>query len=163
MKSTGEVMGIDADWGMAYAKAQASAFNPLPQSGNVFLSVADRDKPRAVAVARDLVAMGFRIFSTGGTHALLNEEGIPCTRLFKLVEQARPNVLDMMKNGEIQFIINTPSGHEAHADEITIRSTAVSQKISHATNLSAAEAAVRAIRSLKSRPLEVRSLQEYHP
>jgi carbamoyl-phosphate synthase large subunit len=162
MKSTGEVMGIDPDWGMAYAKSQISAFNPLPTTGNVFLSVADLDKNRAVAVARDLVALGFSIFSTGGTHARLTAEGIPCTRLFKLAEQARPNVIDMMKNREIHFVINTPSGHEAREDEVRIRSTAIAQKISHATNLSAAEASVKAMRSLKERVLEVKSIQEYH-
>jgi carbamoyl-phosphate synthase large subunit len=162
MKSTGEVMGIDPDWGMAYAKSQISAFNPLPTTGNVFLSVSDRDKDRAVAVARDLAALGFRIFSTGGTHARLSAEGIPCTRLFKLAEQARPNVIDMMKNREIHFVINTPSGHEARADEVQIRSTAIAQKISHATNLAAAEASVKAIRSLKERDLAVMSIQEYH-
>ena len=162
MKSTGEVMGIDPDWGMAYAKAQMAAFNPLPTSGNVFLSVADLDKDRAVTVARDLVDLGFKIFSTGGTHARLTAEGIPCTRLFKLAEQARPNVIDMMKNREIHFVINTPSGHEAREDEVRIRSTAIAQKISHATNLSAAEASVKGIRSLKERELTVMSIQEYH-
>ncbi|MBC8001408.1 MAG: ATP-grasp domain-containing protein, partial [Opitutaceae bacterium] len=162
MKSTGEVMGIDADWGMAYAKSQISAFNPLPVAGNVFLSVADLDKNRAVAVARDLVDLGFRIYSTGGTHARLVAESIPSHRLFKLAEQARPNVIDMMKNREIHFIINTPSGHEARADEVQIRSTAIAQKISHATNLSAAEASVKAMRSLKEKEFTVKSIQEYH-
>jgi carbamoyl-phosphate synthase large subunit len=162
MKSTGEVMGIDADWGMAYAKAQISAFNPLPTQGNVFLSVSDRDKDRAVAVGRDLVELGFSIFSTGGTHERLTKEGIKSTRLFKLHEQARPNVLDMLKNREIHFVINTPSTHEARADEVQIRSTAIAQKISHATNLSAAEASVKAMRSLKDKELTVKSIQEYH-
>jgi carbamoyl-phosphate synthase large subunit len=162
MKSTGEVMGIDRDWGMAYAKSQISAFNPLPTSGNVFLSVSDRDKDRAVAVARDLAALGFTIYSTGGTHTRLSDEGIPSNRLFKLAEQARPNVIDMMKNREIHFVINTPSGHEARADEVQIRSTAIAQKISHATNLAAAEASVKAIRSLKEKELTVQSIQEYH-
>ena len=162
MKSTGEVMGIDADWGMAYAKSQISAFNPLPITGNVFLSVADLDKNRAVAVARDLVELGFKIYSTGGTHARLVAEGIPSHRLFKLAEQARPNVIDMMKNREIHFVINTPSGHEARADEVQIRSTAIAQKISHATNLSAAEASVKAMRSLKEKEFTVKSIQEYH-
>jgi carbamoyl-phosphate synthase large subunit len=162
MKSTGEVMGIDADWGMAYAKSQISAFNPLPASGNVFLSIHDRDKDRAVTVARDLVDLGFTIYSTGGTHTRLTAEGIPCTRLFKLHEQARPNVIDMMKNREIHFIINTPSTHEAREDEVQIRSTAVAQKISYATNLPAAEASVKAIRSLKNMDLTVKPLQEYH-
>ena len=162
MKSTGEVMGIDPDWGMAYAKAQISAFNPLPTGGNVFLSVADIDKDRAVPVARDLVELGFKIFSTGGTHTRLVAEGIPCTRVYKLAEQARPNVIDMMKNREIHFVVNTPSTHEAREDEVRIRSTAIAQKISHATNLSAAEASVKAIRSLKTRELTVRCIQEYH-
>ncbi len=162
MKSTGEVMGIDADWGMAYAKSQISAFNPLPTAGNVFLSVADLDKNRAVQVARDLADLGFKIFSTGGTHARLVAEGIPSNRLFKLAEQARPNVIDMMKNREIHFVINTPSGHEARADEVQIRSTAIAQKISHATNLSAAEASVKAMRSLKDKEFTVKSIQEYH-
>jgi carbamoyl-phosphate synthase large subunit len=162
MKSTGEVMGIDPNWGMAYAKAQISAFNPLPTAGNVFLSVADLDKDRSVPVARDLVELGFKIFSTGGTHARLAAEGILSTRLFKLHEQARPNVLDMLKNREIHFVINTPSTHEAREDEVQIRSTAIAQNISHATNLSAAEACVKAIRSLKERELTVMSIQEYH-
>jgi carbamoyl-phosphate synthase large subunit len=162
MKSTGEVMGIDADWGMAYAKSQISAFNSLPTSGNVFLSVSDRDKPRAVKVARDLVELGFRIYSTGGTHRRLTEEGIPCQRVYKVAEQARPNIVDMMKNQEIDFIINTPATHESRADEIQIRATAIAQKISHATNLSAAEASVKAIQSLKTRELTVKSIQEYH-
>ncbi|MES2996709.1 MAG: carbamoyl-phosphate synthase large subunit [Verrucomicrobiota bacterium] len=162
MKSTGEVMGIDADWGMAYAKSQTAAFNPLPVSGNVFLSVSDRDKDRAVDVARDLVELGFEIWSTGGTHQRLTDEGIACNRVYKVNEQARPNVIDMMKNGEISFLINTPASHESRADEVQIRSTAIAQKISHATNLSAAEASVKGIRSLKSKELTVKTLQEYH-
>ncbi|KAB2638548.1 MAG: carbamoyl phosphate synthase large subunit, partial [Verrucomicrobia bacterium] len=162
MKSTGEVMGIDPDWGMAYAKSQMAAFNPLPTSGNVFLSVSDLDKPRTVFVARDLVDMGFKIFSTGGTHAHLTMAGIPCTRVYKLAEQARPNVIDMLKNREIHFVVNTPSGHEARADEVKIRATAIAKKISHATNLSAAEASVKAIRSLISQELTVMTIQEYH-
>ncbi|MEI6655290.1 MAG: carbamoyl-phosphate synthase large subunit [Verrucomicrobiota bacterium] len=162
MKSTGEVMGIDPDWGMAYAKSQIAAFNPLPTSGNVFLSVADIDKDRVVCVARDLAALGFKIYSTGGTHARLAAEGIPCTRVYKLAEQARPNVIDMMKNREIHFVVNTPSTHEAREDEVKIRSTAIAQKISHTTNLAAAEASVKAIRSLKEKELTVMSIQEYH-
>ena len=163
MKSTGEVMGIDDDLGMAYAKSQISAFNPLPTSGNVFFSVNDRDKEPAVDIARDLCGLGFEIHATGGTYRKLTEEGVPCKRLYKLAEKKRPNVLDMMKNGQIDFIINTPSGHEARADEVAIRSGAVAHKISHCTNLSAAEATVRAIRSLQNQELTVRPLQEYHP
>ena len=163
MKSTGEVMGIDADWGMAYAKSQISAFNPLPTEGNVFLSVNDQDKPRAVQVAKDLQELGFTIWSTGGTYQRLKDEGIACERLFKLHEERRPNVLDMMKNGEIAFIINSPSGQAARADEVKIRSTAISMKVSHATNLAAAEACTKAIRSLRDQELTVKPLQEFHP
>lgn len=159
MKSTGEVMGIDDDLGMAYAKAQISAFNPLPTEGNVFFSVNDRDKPESITIAKELIDLGFTIYSTGGTYKLFKESGVAAERLYKLAEQKRPNVLDMMKNGKIDFIINTPSGHEARADEITIRSSAVTNKISHCTNLSAAIASTRAIRSLKEQELTVTPLQ----
>jgi carbamoyl-phosphate synthase large subunit len=162
MKSTGEVMGIDADPGMAYAKAQMSAFNPLPTKGNVFISVSDRDKPRAVAIARDLAEMGFTIFATGGTHVLLQKEGIASVRVYKILEGARPHCVDMMKNNEIQFVINTPSSHESRADEVQIRAGAIANKISYATNLAAAEASVRAIRALQKNELSVRSIQEFH-
>jgi len=160
MKSTGEVMGIDDDLGMAYAKAQISAFNPLPTEGNVFFSVNDRDKPASLEIAKDLVDLGFKVYSTGGTYKFFKSEGLPVERLYKLAEQKRPNVMDMMKNGEIDFVVNTPSGHEARADEITIRSGAVANKISHCTNLSAASASAQAIRSLKEQELTVTPLQD---
>ncbi len=162
MRSTGEVMGIDPDWGMAYAKSQISAFNPLPTSGNVFLSVSDRDKDEAMGVARELVDLCFEIYATGGTCDRLQAENIPCHRLYKLNEGRRPHVVDMMKNREIHFIINTPSGHAAREDEVTIRSGAVANKVSHCTNLAAAVASVKAIRSLKEKELTVKSIQEYH-
>jgi carbamoyl-phosphate synthase large subunit len=162
MKSTGEVMGIDMDWGMAYAKSQMAAFNPLPTEGTVFLSVSDRDKERAISVARALHEIGFKIVSTGGTLAKLAEAGIPASRVYKVLEQARPNIIDMMKNNEIHFLINTPATHESRADEILIRSTAIAQKISYATNMAAAEATVKAMRSLKEQELTVKSIQEYH-
>jgi carbamoyl-phosphate synthase large subunit len=162
MRSTGEVMGIDADWGMAYAKSQISAFNPLPTTGNVFLSVSDRDKQAAMPIARELVDLGFQIYATGGTCDRLMAEKIPCHRLYKLSEGRRPHVIDMMKNREIHFIINTPSGHAAREDEVKIRSGAVANKVSHCTNLAAAEASVKAIRSLKEQELTVKSIQEYH-
>ena len=162
MKSTGEVMGADSNLGMAYAKSQISAFNPLPKEGNVFFSVNDRDKERAIPVARELAELGFKIHATGGTYKCFNNEGIEVERLYKLAEHKRPNVIDMMKNGDIQFIINTPSGHEAREDEVKIRSGAVQHKISHCTNLAAAEASVKAIRSLLENELTVTSLQEHH-
>jgi carbamoyl-phosphate synthase large subunit len=162
MKSTGEVMGADSNLGMAYAKSQMSAFNPLPKEGNVFFSVNDRDKERAIPVARELAELGFKIHATGGTYKSFNDESIKVERLYKLAEHKRPNVIDMMKNGDIQFIINTPSGHEAREDEVKIRSGAVQHKISHCTNLAAAEACVKAIRALLENELTVTSLQEHH-
>jgi carbamoyl-phosphate synthase large subunit len=162
MKSTGEVMGIDADLGLAYAKAQISAFNPLPTEGSVFFSVNDRDKPNSVSIAKDLVNLGFTVYSTGGTYKFLKEQGIAVERVYKLAEHKRPNVLDMMKNGDISFVVNTPSSHEAREDEIKIRSSAVTNKISHCTNLAAAEASVLAIRSLQTKKFEVKPIQAYH-
>ena len=162
MKSTGEVMGADSNLGMAYAKSQMSAFNPLPKEGNVFFSVNDRDKDRAIPVARELAELGFKIHATGGTYKCFKDESIEVERLYKLAEHKRPNVIDMMKNGDIHFIINTPSGHEAREDEVKIRSGAVQHKISHCTNLAAAEASVKAIRSLLENELTVTPLQEHH-
>ena len=162
MKSTGEVMGADADLGMAYAKSQISAFNPLPKEGNVFFSVNDRDKDRAIPIARNLADLGFTIYSTGGTYKRLKEEDITVERLYKLAEGKRPNVMDLMKNGDLNFIINTPSGHEAREDEVKIRSGAVQYKVSHCTNLAAAEASVKAIRSLQEQEFTVTPLQEHH-
>lgn len=162
MKSTGEVMGADSNLGMAYAKSQMSAFNPLPKEGNVFFSVNDRDKNRAIPVARELAELGFKIHATGGTYKCFKDESIKVERLYKLAEHKRPNVIDMMKNGDIHFIINTPSGHEAREDEVKIRSGAVQHKISHCTNLAAAEASVKAIRSLLENELTVTPLQEHH-
>jgi carbamoyl-phosphate synthase large subunit len=117
MKSTGEVMGIDPDWGMAYAKSQISAFNPLPTEGTVFLSVADRDKDRAVAVARDLVDLGFKIFSTGGTHARLTAEGIPCTRVYKVARTGPPERHRHDEKPRDPLRHQHPSTHESRADE----------------------------------------------
>lgn len=163
MKSTGEVMGIDKSVGIAYAKAQISAFNPLPTQGNVFISVNDHDKPEAMNIARDLSQLGFNIHATGGTFKALAAAAIPVTKVYKLADGKRPNVVDLMKNKEIQFVINTPSGHEARADEVKIRSQAVINKVSHCTNLAAAAASVSAIRALKQADLEVTPLQHYHP
>jgi carbamoyl-phosphate synthase large subunit len=162
MKSTGEVMGIDEDLGMAYAKSQISAFNPLPMKGNVFISVSDRDKEEVMPIAKQFVEAGFTLYATGGTFRKLEEAEIPAHRLYKLSERKRPNVLDMMKNGEIDFIVNTPSSHESREDEVVIRSAAVANKISHCTNLAAAEASVKAIRSLQELEFKVTPLQDYY-
>ena len=161
MKSTGEVMGIDDDFGLAYAKSQMAAMPPLPLSGNIFISVRDADKPAILDLARGLVQLGFAVCSTSGTAAALQAAGIPVQSLFKLTE-GRPNVLDLLKNGEIGLIINTPAGPVARQDEIRIRTTALYQRVPVMTTLAAAQATLRALKSLKTLPLGVKSLQEYH-
>jgi carbamoyl-phosphate synthase large subunit len=162
MKSTGEVMGIDADLGIAYAKAQMAAQPPLPLGGNIFISVKDSQKPDVALLARDFAALGFNIYATFGTAAAIEAEGTPVHKLFKLAE-GRPNVLDMIKNGEISFIINTPAGKTPREDEVKIRSAAVSQRIPIMTTMRAAKASLRGIRSLRERGFGVKCIQEYHP
>jgi carbamoyl-phosphate synthase large subunit len=161
MRSTGEVMGIDADLGIAYAKGQMSAQPPLPEGGNIFVSVKDTDKEAVVPIARDFVDLGFTIFATEGTAAVLAKSGLPVEKLLKL-QQGRPNVLDLIKNGDIQFIINTPSGRQPRQDEIIIRSAAVAARVATMTTLRGARASASAIRSIRESGYNVRSLQEYH-
>ncbi|MEP6686503.1 MAG: carbamoyl-phosphate synthase large subunit, partial [Verrucomicrobiota bacterium] len=161
MKSTGEVMGIDADLGIAYAKSQMAAPPPLPKTGNVFVSVRDIDKESVIPLARDFVTLGFGIIATSGTAITLEAAGIPVSRVFKLRE-GRPHVLDRVKNGDIDFIINTPSGKIPREDEVTIRNASLAQKIPIMTTIRAAQASVNGIRSLQKNPLRVKSLQEYH-
>ena len=161
MKSTGEVMGIDDDFGLAYAKSQMAAQPSLPLKGNVFISVRDADKPAILDLARGLLELGFVVYSTSGTAAALENAGVPVRKLFKLNE-GRPNVLDMLKNDEVALIINTPSGPVARQDEVKIRTTALYQRVPVMTTLAAAQATLRALRSLKTKTLGVKSLQEYH-
>ena len=162
MKSTGEVMGIDADLGLAYAKSQMAAQPPLPEGGNIFISVRDADKKEAAKLALDFFALGFKLYATGGTAKALAAIGVPVNKLFKVTE-GRPNVLDMIKNGEIQFIINTPSGKMPREDEVKIRSAAVANRIPIMTTLSGAKASLRGIQSVQSKGIDVRPLQDYHP
>jgi carbamoyl-phosphate synthase large subunit len=161
MKSTGEVMGIDDDLGMAYAKAQMAAQPPLPLKGNIFISVRDSDKPGMTKLASQLDALGFQIYSTGGTAKAIEASGVKCHSLYKIGE-GRPNVLDMLKNGDISLIFNTPAGKVARADEVKIRTTALFHKVPVMTTVAAAAATVQAITSLQQRPLEVKALQDYH-
>jgi carbamoyl-phosphate synthase large subunit len=161
MKSTGEVMGIDVDLGLAYAKSQMAAPPPLPKSGNVFISVKDSDKQSMIPLARDFVALGFGIIATTGTAAMLAAAHVPATKVFKLRE-GRPNVLDRVKNGDIDFIINTPSGKIPREDEVTIRNASLAKKIPIMTTLRAAQASVLGIRSLQQSKITVKTLQEYH-
>src|SRR5881227_3986949 len=161
MKSTGEVMGMDVDLGLAYAKSQMAAPPPLPTGGNVFVSVKDTDKQAVVPVVREFVKLGFGIIATAGTFAVLAAAKIPVTRVFKLRE-GRPNVLDRVKNGDIKFIINTPSGKIPREDEVRIRNASLAQRIPIMTTVRAALASANGIRSLQKRKFRVRSLQEYH-
>jgi len=161
MRSTGEVMGIDADLGSAYAKAQMAAAPALPDGGNVFISVKDRDKAAVAPIAKDFADLGFTIYATAGTAAVLKENGIPANLLHR-IHEGRPNVLDMIKNGEINFIINTPSGQQPRLDEIAIRSAAVANRIATMTTLRGARASADAIRAIREHGLSVKSLQEYH-
>jgi carbamoyl-phosphate synthase large subunit len=161
MKSTGEVMGIDEDLGLAYAKSQMAAQPSLPSGGNVFLSVKDSDKSSIVKLAKELIDLGFAIYATSGTASALTAAGLHAHRLFKLSE-GRPHVLDMIKNEEIDLIINTPSGKTPRKDEVQIRSLAVARRIPILTTISGVEASIRAMRSLQLKGLTVKTLQEYH-
>jgi len=133
----------------------------LPTKGNLFVSVKDSDKESLIPIVKDFSDLGFKIYSTDGTATLLKKEGLEVHRLNKIA-QGRPNVVDMIKNGEMQFIINTPSGKQPRQDEVVIRSTAVANRIPIMTTLRAAAASASAIRSMAKSPLEVKSLQEYH-
>jgi carbamoyl-phosphate synthase large subunit len=161
MKSTGEVMGIDSDLGLAYAKSQMAAPPPLPIKGKVFISVKDTDKESVIPVAREFVELGFGIISTSGTAAALTDAKIQVEKVYKLRE-GRPNVLDRVKNGDINFIINTPSGKIPREDEVVIRNAALAQKIPIMTTVRAAHASANGIRSLQKNKVQVRTLQEYH-
>jgi len=162
MKSTGEVMGIDADHAMAFAKSQMAAGNSLPLKGKVFISVSDRQKNRIGAIAKEYHDLGFTLVATDGTRKAIQEAGAACELVHKIAEGRRPNILDMMKNGEIAMIINTPSEQITRKDEVIIRSTSVSTRTPIQTTLRGARAAAHAIGSLQKNKLEVKPLQEYH-
>ncbi len=161
MRSTGEVMGHASNFGHAFVKAQMATNVPLPLTGNVFISVNDYDKGAVVKIARELHALGFKLFATEGTSAFLGMVGVPSTRINK-VSQGSPHVVDAMRAGEIQLVINTPRGEEAHQDGAIIRSAAVALGIPIITTLSAAAASVQGIRAVLTKPLKVRSLQAHH-
>ncbi|MDB5333339.1 MAG: carB, partial [Phycisphaerales bacterium] len=160
MRSTGEVMGIDSDFPMAYAKAQIAAGTVLPTKGTVFISVRDADKPGVVPAAKMLADAGFQIIATGGTFDELKKNDIPATRVSKLSE-GRPNIRDFIKNGKIQIIINTPTKKGPQTDEGKIRAMAVLNKIPIVTTITGANAAAKAILALQKEDWGVRPLQEY--
>ena len=159
MKSTGEVMGVGANFGEAYAKAQRAASVKLPQGGVVFISIRDADKPKIATIGKDLVSKGFQLVGTRGTARVLNEAGIACERVFK-VSEGRPNIVDMIKNGEVHFIINTTEGKKAIADSFTIRRQALQQQVTYTTTLSGAWATCLALDELNAGG--VNRLQDLH-
>lgn len=163
MRSTGEVMGIDENLGMAFAKTQLAVQPPLPASGNVFISVKPQDKPKALKIARDLVELGFTICATRGTAEYFQSHGLKVSALQKISDGGRPNVNDLIKNNQVQMIINTPTGMMPRKDEGVIRRSALLHRICMMTTLSGAEAAVQGIRALRERGGEttVLSIQDY--
>lgn len=161
MRSTGEVMGLDADLGVAYAKSQMAAGDPLPLSGRVFISVSREHKAQAVEVARLFVDLGFELVATSGTADALEAAGLKVQRIFKL-QEGRPNAVDLLKNREIQLVINTPSGATPRADEVKIRTTAVYTDTPIMTTLSGAKAAALGIAALRKNGYAVKTVQEYH-
>ncbi|MBS0630373.1 MAG: carbamoyl-phosphate synthase large subunit [Verrucomicrobia bacterium] len=160
MRSTGEVMGLDEDLGLAFAKAQAAAKPGLPVKGSVFLSVKDADKPRAVDIARRLAALGFTLYSTSGTADVLTANGVTVKRLSK-INEGRPHAVDLIKNGTIQMVINTPGGMIPRRDENAIRAAAYAQGVFLMTTITGAAAAIEGIEALRQKQAGVRPIQSY--
>lgn len=161
MKSTGEVMGLDADLGKAYAKSQMAAHAPLPLEGKIFISVSEPDKAQIAELAGQFAELGFELVCTSGTARALRAAGIEVQEIRK-VSEGRPNSLDLLKNGDIQMVINTPDGQVPRADEVKIRTTAVYSRVPIMTTLSSAKAAASAIGALKKDGYDVLAIQSYH-
>jgi len=161
MRSTGEVMGISTSYGHAFAKAQLAAGQKLPSKGTVFISVNDRDKRHLGTVGKELVELGFKLVATRGTASALNSTGVACSEVYK-VNEGRPNIVDLIKTGKIDLVINTPLGRESFYDEKSIRRAAIRYNIPCITTLSAAHAAVRGIHALIELKREVFCLQDLH-
>jgi len=162
MRSTGEVLGLAATTGEAFFKAEEAASAQLPLNGTVLISVNDRDKAEVVEIAKGFADCGFSILATGRTFELITEAGIPAEKIKKLYE-GRPNILDAMTNGQIQLIVNTPSGKTSIYDDSYMRKSAIKYKIPYITTMAAARAAAEGIAAVKETPdYEVYSLQEWH-
>jgi len=161
MKSTGEVMGIDKKFGLAYYKSQLAAGNKLPTEGRIFISVADRDKPKVVDLAKGFIDLGFEVLATSGTYKFLKERGVDVKHVLK-VSEGRPNVVDMIKNSEVHAVINTPTGRRARTDAYHIRRATVQQGIPYTTTVRGGYAMLEAIRCYleSGKRLKVYSLQE---
>ncbi|WKW12543.1 carbamoyl-phosphate synthase large subunit [Pseudogemmatithrix spongiicola] len=160
MRSTGEVMGVSETFGMAYAKAEISAGNPLPREGTVMLTVNDRDKAKASKIAARFATLGFGLVATEGTAKHLAGRGIEARSVFK-VSGGRPNGIDLMVNGELQLLINTPLGKRAQKDDYSLRQAAVANRVPYTTTLSGASAACEAIETMRTTKAAVKSLQEW--
>ena len=159
MKSTGEAIGFDKSLGSAFAKAEYSASSELPTKGTVFISVNQNDKIKSISIARDFEDLGFKVIATYGTSKLLNQNGVFAKSIFK-VGEGRPNIVDAIKNNEIDIIINTPFGGAAREDEYQIGRSAIRYKVPVFTTIPGAKAAVRAIQTIKLDNFKYRSLQE---
>ena len=174
MRSTGEVMGIDATFGLAFAKSQAAAGDEMPSGGTVFFSLADRDKPAGVSVARRFVQLGFSLAATEGTASYFEADGVPVSTVVAKVgvagtasgaeipEQGRVDALSLLEDGKVDLVVNTPRGRGPRADGAYIRRAANQHRVACLTTIAAARAAVAGIGERAQVPLTVRSLQEYH-
>ena len=162
MKSTGEVMGIDQSFPIAFHKSQLAAGVPLPESGKVFLSVKDSDKYALVPLAKDLLDMGYSVIATGGTAKYLEDHGLEVETIFKVNEGKRPHVIDIMKNGDVDLMFNTTEGKQAILDSYELRHTALRSKVPYYTTMAASKAAVQALKALKRDDLQVKRLQDFN-
>ena len=162
MRSTGEVMGIGREFRTAYLKSQLAAGSSLPRGGKAFLSVRNRDKRAIVNIGRSLADMGFRLVATQGTAKVLDRHGLTVDPIHKVAEGWRPNIVDLMKQGEIALVINTPEDGRARRDSYLIRRTAVTQNIPYYTTMDGAQAALEAIEAQRAGIPEVRPLQAYY-
>ena len=160
MKSTGEVIGLDTNYALAFAKSQLGSGSRLPREGTVFVSVRDDDKPLIRSAMRDLEAAGFKIVATAGTYRYLHDNGIAATKVNKVAE-GRPHIVDSLKNGGVQLVINTTEGQKSISDSRDIRRTALMGKIPYYTTIPGAIAAVEGIIGLRDGNLTVRPLQDY--
>jgi carbamoyl-phosphate synthase large subunit len=160
MRSTGEVMGLDADYPMAYAKAVLGAGTVLPTQGNIFISVKDSDKEGILPAAKTFVELGFNLMATGGTQRFFEENGLACTRINKVLE-GRPHIEDAIHNGQVQMVVNTTEGAKAMSDSRSLRQAALKTRTAHTTTLTAAIAMSEAMEALSKRDMGVKPLQEY--
>ena len=161
MKSTGEVMGIDDTFAVAFAKSQLGAGTRLPEAGMAFVSVKDTDKPVILPAVKRLIELGFKVIATGGTQRYLADAGLPVERVNKVAE-GRPHIVDRIIDGDVTLIFNTTEGWQSLKDSQSIRASALLGKVPYFTTAAASVAAVEAIAALRGAPLEVRSLQAYY-